>query len=500
MTRPRPHAVTSRPPGRRGAPPTGSGRAGPSSRRASTSRWRSPGLRRRLSWLPLPLLLPLLLPLACLDESLACADGSCTQACDPPRMICADACVDPRLDPLHCGDCDAPCPADQPCVQGQCETTSLHHVLITGQSLSVGKQSALVHTTQPFDNVSFVTGVRAGGTGLDALVPLVETADGALGETVASSMANRLTAFARARGGDHRSLMSAHGVEGTPYHALRKGTEPYAEGMAQVRAGADLARAAGETHAVRAVVVIHGESDHVGSNERYDLDLLEWQRDYETDIQAITGQTRPVPMLTDQMSSFTAYGAETSIIPLLQLQASRARPDRILLVGPKYPLPYAPDGFHLTGDGEAWLGEMHAKVFEQVLVRGEPWRPLSPRTLTRDGAEITVRLWVPVPPLVLDEVRIRDPGDYGFEYTDRSGAPPQIVAVDLLGEDSVRITLSEVPVGPDPRVRYAMRGIPDQPAGPTTGARGNLRDSDPTTSRRGYPLYNWCVHFDEPIP
>jgi len=335
--------------------------------------------------------------------------------------------------------------------------------------------------------------------GLDVLVPLVETSDGFHGETLASGMANLLSQRAIDAGGSHRSLVSAHGVSGQPYAALRKGTMPYATGMAQVAAGLALAQAGGEPYAVRAVVVVHGESDHLGSNATYDLDLLEWQSDYEADIQAMTGQTLPVPLLTDQMSSFSAYGSATSAIPQLQLEASRAAPDRIVLMGPKYVLPYVPDGVHLTGEAERWLGEMHAKVFERVLIEGEPWRPVSPREITRDGAEISVRFWVPVPPLVLDETLVSNPGNYGFGYTDSSGAPPTITSVALVGDDTVVLTLSAMPVGGNQRVTYAMNGIPGQPAGPTTGARGNLRDSDTTESRHGYALQNWCVHFDEPV-
>ena len=36
--------------------------------------------------------------------------------------------------------------------------------------------------------------------------------------------------------------------------------------------------------------------------------------------------------------------------------------------------------------------------------------------------------------------------------------------------------------------------------GPQHGPRGNLRDSDATPSRLGKKLYNWGVHFDEPVP
>lgn len=431
-----------------------------------------------------------------------CQAGTCVASCTAPQIDCAGVCQTITNDEQHCGGCNSPCPAGQPCVSGQCVAAALHHVLITGQSLSMGALSEVVSVQQPFDNVSFSPGVRAGGAGLDGFIPLVETFDGSQGETLASGMANLLSARALAAGGQHRSLVSAHGVGGQPYVALRKGTVPYANGMAQVAAGWALAQAQTQPYAVRAVMVVHGETDHINGNAAYALDLLEWQSDYQADIQAMTGQTLPIPLITDQMSSFSTLGTNTtsSAVTQQQLEASRAQPDRIVLMGPKYVLPYVPDGIHLTGDGERWLGEMHAKVFEHVLVRGEPWRPVSPRSIVREGAQITVQMWVPAPPLVLDEVTVSNPGNFGFGYTDSSEAPPTIVSVTQVGDDSIRITLSGVPVGGNQRIRYAMNGVAGQPAGPMTGARGNLRDSDATASRHGYALHNWCVHFDEPIP
>ena len=50
------------------------------------------------------------------------------------------------------------------------------------------------------------------------------------------------------------------------------------------------------------------------------------------------------------------------------------------------------------------------------------------------------------------------------------------------------------------RLRYAFTGIANARGGPTSGPRGNLRDSDATPSRNGYALYNWCIHFDEAVP
>ena len=63
----------------------------------------------------------------------------------------------------------------------------------------------------------------------------------------------------------------------------------------------------------------------------------------------------------------------------------------------------------------------------------------------------------------------------------------------------MRVTLASAPVGGDRRIRYAYTGVAWQDAGPTTGARGNLRDSDATVGQHAYPLFNWAVHFDEPV-
>jgi len=380
-------------------------------------------------------------------------------------------------------------------VFGSCVDATLHHFLISGQSLSIGSSSAVVSLEQPYANVSFNSGVRAGKDGLTGLIPLVETQAGNLGETIASGTANLVAELEQARGADHRILASAHGVGGQPYTALKKGTNPFAAGIAQVTAGLDLATLNGDTYAVRAVAIIHGERDHKEGTQTYTEHLLEWQSDYEADVQSVTGQTDPVVMFLCQMSSFTRYNTATSVIHGAQLEAARLRPERIYVVGPKYFLPYT-DGVHLSGDGERWLGEFYAKAYRQVLIEGKPWHPVSPRSATREGNVITIDFHVPEPPLVFDEVLVSNPGMLGFEFTDNSGASPEIVDVSLVSETAVQVSLSAPPVGGGRKIRYAFTGTPGEDAGPQTGARGNLRDSDMTPSRHDYPLYNWAVHFE----
>ncbi|MCA9587167.1 MAG: hypothetical protein KC657_17685 [Myxococcales bacterium] len=384
----------------------------------------------------------------------------------------------------------------------------INHVLGTGQSLSVGSQGTpVLSTAQPFDNQMFVTGVIAGGAGLTSFVPLVEGPR----ETLSSAFASLVTKLARdvvlvgqpAGQTSHDLLVSAHGVGGQPYAALKKnGTlTAYANGIAQAQAAHDLAVAAGKTHVIRAVTNVHGESDHNAQNPAYEADLLEWQRDYETDVRAITGQAEPVPMLHTQFSTWTKLGSRltTSAVAAAQLSAHVAAPGKIILVGAKYHLPYAPDGVHLTNEGYRHMGEDYAKVYRRVILEGKAWEPVRPKAVTRVGATVTLTMFVPAPPLVLDTQRVSDPGSYGFEWTDDGPDVPTISSVAVTAPDTVTITLS-APPNANGRVRYAFTGVSGALGGPTTGPRGNLRDSDATPSRHGYDLFNWAVHFDVAAP
>jgi hypothetical protein len=381
---------------------------------------------------------------------------------------------------------------------------AVNHLLCTGQSLSVGSGGAPpLSTTQPYSNKMFNTGVLAGGTNLTSFVPLVEASV----ETMSSGLANQVTKLASEvvlpalppPENTHALLVSCHGVGGQPYSALKKGTTPYANGLAQMKAAQSISTTQKLSYVIRGVTCVHGESDHSSGNTAYAANLATWQSDYETDARALTGQTDPVRFFHTQISCWTKYSSATSTIPSQQLQASVASGGKIVMVGPKYFLPYT-DGVHLTNVGYRWLGEYYAKAYSRVVLERGAWEPLRPRSVTRSGAVITVQFIVPVPPLVLDTTRVSDPGHHGFEYWDDSTAPPAITKVALAGADSVEITLASAPAGKTRSIRYAYTGLVGAAAGPTTGPRGNLRDSDAAVSRDGKPLFNWAVHFAEAVP
>lgn len=399
----------------------------------------------------------------------------------------------PPIDPACCqpGDrCSAA--AEESAIPTITRTDGVRFfVALTGQSNAVGRSPA-VTSAQPFRNQ------RSAGA---ELLPLLEQDR----ETIKSAAANMFTHLSGDRAARFVAYVDA--ASATEYARIKKGSASYTRIMRQVAASKRTVSDEGEALRALAVLVIHGETDHVFRNADYAANLREWQRDFQADLRASTGQDEAVPMFTDQLSSFTAYGDASSTIPQAQLHASEMNVNRVFLVGPKYQYNYE-DGKHLIPAHLQWLGEQYGKVMKRVFLDGESWRPLSPRTVTIDASKKVLRAKFHVPngPLVIDTERVPEKTSYGFElgHVDTSVALPAIDEVKLVGEDTVELRLSrELPACA--RLRYAHTGTPRAFAGafgPKTegSARGNLRDSDPTRSfHASWDLFNWCVQFDVPI-
>jgi hypothetical protein len=430
----------------------------------------------------------------------------------------------------------------------------INHVLSTGQSDSVANGASPVLTkSQPFGNVSFDVGVMTGRNSASSscdgdgckeydspfdFIPLVE-GDHFFSygvETMSSGLANQASVFARAwlkdRSGNtepaHDILVSLHGRSGNTYWCLRKGfcnympgyLSPFDEALMQVSSARAIAASKGKSYVVRAVTAIHGGSDHYdrenelsfiertdGSGEmvgNYAEALLEWQRDYETEIRAITGQTEPIPLFVSQFGSWT--DTVTSAIPVRQLEAHVRAPGKVVVVTPNYPFTHYKDCLHYSNYSQRRLGAYFAKAYQKTVIEGESFEPLRPLSVTRAGHVLTLKFHVPVPPMVIDTTRVVDPGNYGFTYDD-STSSATITSVALVGPDTVTVTLSAPPSGEAKVLRYALNApVPDACPGPTGGARGNLRDSDTTLAYhtdadgKAYELHNWAVHFELPVP
>ena len=417
---------------------------------------------------------------------------------------------------------------------------TLWHVDGKGQSLAVGATATPesgITTTQPFANLMFNSDTICGEgetlpvfqtvvspANIASFIPLVgainvtSSTNDVIGENWSPGFANSATASLLNDGVANRIFISISAVPSTPFSGLQRGTMPYSNMLAEVTAAKAIAAAAGFTYGVRASVCVHGEQDESNGNTAYTADLLTWQSDSQTDIQAITGQTLSIPFIIDQLSSFCIDNNKTQgIIPMQQVDAWKQAPNKIIPACATYSMVHSGGGLHMDADTYRLMGEYFAKVYA-LIVKGQVWTPLYPKwnRIAKLGTQITIPFFVPKPPLVFDTVNVTEPNFvpgsmFGFEVYDVNNNPITINSAQIVGTnmDTVVLNLATDP-GNGASVAYAFTGAVVNGvgvgAGPTIGPRGNLRDSSTETTFYPYkgtpnfPLWNWCLHFKEPIP
>lgn len=291
---------------------------------------------------------------------------------------------------------------------------------------------------------------------------------------------------------------NAHG--GTAISGLSKGTAIYDVGVAQSKAYRDYASAAGKSCLTQFVLWVQGETDISNglSGDEYINRLSKLIADYQTDI----NQDLAPIMLTYQTASHTkrwpTYSPE---IPYAQLKAANLNRS-IKMACATYVMPYNSDGIHMPPNSYRWLGAYFGKVMDWMLTSGRTdWKPVQPEAIYRNGRVITIKFHVPVKPLVFDTTLVTNPGNYGFKVFNSANVEQTISSVSIVNGDTVKIVLNAAPTS-NVTVKYAQGTGNDTNAGPTTGARGNLRDSDATvakvldlTTGQPYPLQNWCPIF-----
>lgn len=402
-------------------------------------------------------------------------------------------------------------------------------IIGTGQSLSVGARGLpVLSTNQPYHNLKLSTDhlpwpIAPNDTHL-TLMPLVEPVgslaprwgppsswpENIYGETPHSAMANEITALVRANA--DRDFVSVHcavgeGGRGIVYlkkNPIKKGVSgrSYEAAMIATKAITRLAKAAGKTYGVGAIIVTHGETD--ATNADYENELRRLWSDYNTDIPAVTGQKQRIQMIVSQQNSCADYSASA----LAQWRIGVDYPADIVCSGPKYQYPYAPDCIHLTVEGYRQLGEKYGQVYYERVILKKNWQPLEPDGIERNGRTITVRFRVPVPPLTwvtnfeLPHQSISEwKNGKGFEVCSAVGDRIAIASVAISG-DAVIITCGSDP-SPGARVGYGMTGEKPRMTAPFPGTFrwGLLRDSDPFVGAvTGMAQPNYGVAFEMSVP
>lgn len=289
----------------------------------------------------------------------------------------------------------------------------------------------------------------------------------------------------RRSGGSYLTAHIVAGQNGQPMVGIKKGgDQPSYEGsLAEARRFQELIAAQGRRFEILAVVLTHGESDYGSTN--YAGELVDLQRDYEADLQAITGQQSPIPLLLSQPSAaWPRPEGEASNIPDVMLDVSEANPSKIFLSGPKTGLSYWPSDIHLDADGIHSLGTAYGGMLADLLMGRTPAAPLKPVRVDFQPGAISVTLNRTI---VLDDTLYGDthaathPGwraGLGFEAHGKEGQELEIASVNIVGA-AAQITLA------DPAVRaldvsYTLYGD-----GEGSVRRGQVRDG----------AGNWLVQF-----
>ncbi len=399
-------------------------------------------------------------------------------------------------------------------------------VIGTGQSLAIGQLGRpAASTQQAHHNLMLSTGklpwpIDPADASLE-MVPLVEPIgrlapgypsswpENINGETPHAAMADEVTALVKAATGkDFISVHGEVGENGMGIRFLKKNPDKqglnghsFEASLVETKAITRLAKAAGKTYGIGAIIVTHGEND--AGNAKYEEQLHQLWQDFNTDLPAITGQTQTIQMIVSQQNS----SGNRSASALAQWKIGVDFPKEIVCSGPKYQYP-APDGTHLNTEGYRELGEKYGQIYFERVILGKDWQPLQPTKAQHDGKTITVQFHVPVPPLAW-ETAFDSPHQNveewklgkGFEVSTAGGQRVAITSAEIDG-DAVVITCA-TDAGAGARVSYALFGDRTKMAKPFPGTThwGLLRDSDPFKgAATGKAQPNYAVAFEMTVP
>lgn len=379
----------------------------------------------------------------------------------------------------------------------------LVHLIITGQSLAAGgstqTQSPVTTTAQAdYGILAFETGPKVdfkydtlNEALLEAIIPCRENAGTRPGqESPSSGMAFKIHDLT-----GHTVLVSDACSSGTAIADISSGSTTFTGATKMIQSAVAMAEKLGMQY-VPVMVLIHGNQNAAAgtsiSSYRTAMETLRTQ--YESVINAATGETQSLHMFVGQLSNTIPYGGtagttKTNNIGIAQYQEARDNA-LIHLASAQYARPYS-DGEHLTSAGYRTEGEVIGAVVGGWL-NDDTKSSLVPieSDVTQSGTTITIPVAGCVGDLVIDTARVTDPGNYGFVLT---GATISSVAVSGSGT-AAKIVITKTDLTAATAISYASQGVAGQNPGPVTGSRGCIRDSQAGNSLSGLPLYNdLCV-------
>jgi len=391
---------------------------------------------------------------------------------------------------------------------------------IYGQSLTVGNYGPYIESAQSYDNLMFTDGMRPqyeypGDTDAQRYAGFVPAVEGPTPvsnyETPATAAGDMIKQLILSENGiaytsqNYQMLLSTPGYGAQTILQLSKGgaNNSYSRlASVQPTYGLSDATAASKTFAMQAVGLGQGENDYLSGTTRsaWAATAAALIKNVNDDVQLITGQPNPIPLIMYQVATHKVGGSSTPTIALAQTDLAASNPLAYVAM-PMYLFPYHDDNnFHTTPIGTRWFGGYLGIAYKRIVIDKQngvdhpKWQPLQPVSSSWSGSTLTVTMHVPVGNLVLDTTQVSMNTNYGFELFDSGGSPVAISSVSVSGNQVTIVAASNAAGG---SLHYAWSGTDNSG---TNGPRGNLRDQQGDTitfmiQGTPYRMDNWCVIF-----
>lgn len=415
-------------------------------------------------------------------------------------------------------------------------STDYSHIILYGQSLSMGWECPEVITTEPVENCYMIGSSPMINHGNDqslSLNPLKAVKWASGGEQPVVALTN---SFATLYNDNHsvpqKFIGTNCGEGGRSIERLMKqctnGTNYYTtEFLDTINSAKSAVDTIDKTISCPAIFFMQGEYNYVNltgaglepdtdatsDKDQYKQYLMQLKNDMQADIMETYGQSKKPLFFIYQVAGSYINRKDMSIT-MAQIEFAEENDD-VFLMNSTYGMPDY-NGGHLSTNGYRWYGEMMAKSMYQVFENRKQWNGLELANIQIDGEKVLCDFRVPVLPLIFDTWTKEEKTNNGFRvFKDDSEVTIEDISIE---ENRVIITTNTELTGTI-EVTYAGQG--------PTGS-GNLRDSDTFNSMytyyddresapdkrenytpkdkdgnyiygKKYPMYNWANHFYKKI-
>lgn len=318
----------------------------------------------------------------------------------------------------------------------------------------------------------------------------------------------------------------AAGDGATSIVGLGKGTTNYEGLLSLIKTAYDNATSTEMELIVPAFCWVQGEHDRYGTyTSDYKGDLAQLRVDLDSDIKAITHQTKDVHCIVYQTNQLSLANINASkpfkpnnyesgdngaLIIVPQAQYELIRNNKYFHAStPIYPMSFvtSPNGMmiHIDGPSQKLLGYYEGLAAERIVDGDGAGIGLYVTEIKKlDRKHIELKLHIPSPPLVIDDVSVKEVAHYGFSVitpNNKNIISKVEISWNPNSTQSIFITTSSDCTGA--KIRYGINGT-DGASGYELGSRGNIRDSQGVYHKayingEQVEMHNWLYFFEETL-